>query len=460
MPTPILMPALSPTMETGKLAKWHVKEGDDVKAGQVIAEIETDKATMEVEAVDEGKVGKILVPEGAEDVKVNAPIALLLGEGEDASALKGNGGDQKIPPPSPGGRGQGEGETATPSSAELARKSPPTPALPLKGGGREISVSHEAPPTERILASPLARRLAGERKLELAAIAGSGPRGRIVKHDVEQAVAKGPAAPRAAPAPAPRAPVAPSAERAARPLELPDPRTLFEPGSYEEIKHDAMRKAIARRLTLSKQTIPHYYLTVDCEIEALVKLRKDLNAKSPEGEGAYKLSVNDFVIRAVALALMKFPAANVTWTEDALLRHKHADVGVAVAIPGGLITPIIRHAELKGLAEISREMADLAERARTKKLKPNEFEGGSFAISNLGMFGVKEFAAVINPPHAAILAVGRGEERAVVKNGALAKAHVMTVTLSADHRAIDGATAAQFLQILRDYLEDPATMLL
>jgi len=443
MPTPILMPALSPTMEEGKLAKWHKKEGDAVKAGDVVAEIETDKATMEVEAVDEGKLGKILVPEGTEGVKVNAPIALLLGEGEDAGALKATGPALAARP--------------TPAKAAEAPKKAGN-----GGGAAPASVKAEAPPTERILASPLARRLAGERKLNLATITGSGPRGRIVKRDVEETKVK------AAPAPTARE-VAPSPTRMAAPPagapparapELPDPRKLFEPGSYAEIKHDQMRKAIARRLTLSKQTIPHYYLTVDCDIEALVKLRKDLNAKSPEGPGAYKLSVNDFVIRAAALALMKFPDANVTWTDDAMLRHKHADIGVAVAIPGGLITPIIRHAELKGLAEISREMTDLAERAHTKKLKPNEFEGGSFAISNLGMFGVKEFAAVINPPQAAILAVGRGEERAVVKNGALAKAHVMTVTLSADHRAIDGATAAQFLQILKDFLEDPATMLL
>ena len=424
----ILMPALSPTMEEGKLAKWLKKEGDTVKSGDVIAEIETDKATMEVEAVDEGTLGKILVPEGTENVKVNVPIAVLLGEGEDASAAP------KAPPAPPAASAA---PAEAPATAPKAAPAPSVAPAPKTNGAGHA---------QRIFASPLAKRIAKEKGIDLAALAGSGPRGRIVVRDLEGA--KPGAAPAAGKVPPMQAPA------------LGDPRVYFEPGSYEEIPLDGMRKAIARRLTQSVQTTPHFYLSVDCEIDTLLEVRAALNARSPKGDGAYKLSVNDFIVKAAAAALMRFPAANVSWADDAMLRHKQADIGVAVAIPGGLITPIVRHAEAKGLAQISREVVDLAERARGKKLKPQEYEGGSFAISNLGMYGIKNFTAIINPPHSGILAVGRGEERAVVKNGQIVTANVMSMTLSVDHRAIDGAVGAEFLSILKGFIEDPAAMLL
>ena len=458
MATEILMPALSPTMEEGTLVKWLVKEGDAVKSGDVIAEIETDKATMEVEAVDEGRMGRILVPAGTENVKVNAPIAVLLEEGEDASAVKA-----KAPPspqPSPR-RGEGAKEEQAPKATVAIPQAKPAPTpSPQRGEGRgegttPAPISKGDGASERVVASPLARRLAGERGIELATLTGSGPHGRIIKSDVETF------RPGARPAPA-RPDVRPAeAKPAPSPgLQLPDARSYFAPGTYDEIKHDGMRKAIARRLTAAVAAMPHIYLTIECEIDKLLQLRKDLNAHSTQGEGSYKLSVNDFVVRAVAMALMKSPDVNVSWTDDAMLRHHQADVGIAVALPHGLITPIVRHAELKGLAELSHEIADLATRARDKKLKPAEYEGGSFTVSNLGMFGVKEFTAIINPPQAAILAVGKGEERAVVKNGAIVKANMMSLTASFDHRAIDGATGAQFLQILKGFIEDPTTMLL
>jgi pyruvate dehydrogenase E2 component (dihydrolipoyllysine-residue acetyltransferase) len=437
--TNILMPALSPTMTEGKLAKWHVKEGDAVKSGDVIAEIETDKATMEVEAVDEGTVAKILVPEGAEGVKVNAPIAVLAGEGEAA--------DKPVPPAKEPPRAQA-------AAPEPAGKVEPMPA-PAK-----------APPTTHVAASPLARRLAAEKGVALAAVEGTGPHGRIVKRDLEGAApqkaapATAPAAPAVARPAAPPAGPVKSAPPPATASVLPDPRIYFEKGEYEEVPHSLIRKAIARRLTASMETTPHYYLTVDCVIDELLKTRVRLNAQSPDKTGPFKLSVNDFVVRAAALALIKFPAVNVSWADDAMLMHKRADVGVAVAIEGGLITPIVRKAETKGLIEISREVASLAEKARTRKLKPMEYEGGSFAVSNLGMFGVKSFTAVINPPHAGILAVGKGEERAIVRDGQIVKANVMTITLSCDHRAVDGATGGRFLEILKSYIEDPAAMLL
>ncbi|MEX0838961.1 MAG: pyruvate dehydrogenase complex dihydrolipoamide acetyltransferase [Parvibaculum sp.] len=427
MPIEILMPALSPTMEEGTLAKWMVKEGDEVKSGDVIAEIETDKATMEVEAVEEGRIGKLLVAEGTEGVAVNKPIAILLEEGESAS-------DMKVPakermPEKP----KEEEKKASPESVktEAKKEAKPAPAAHANGKG------------ERIFASPLARRIAGQKGINLSSVQGSGPRGRIVKADVESAKpgARKPTVPSGAPAPAPAI----------------DARAFYAEGTYEEIPLDGMRKTIARRLTQSMQEIPHFYLTVDCELDELLVTRKKLNAGA--GDTA-KLSVNDFLIRAAALALVKVPMANVSFAGDALLKHEHADIGIAVALEGGLITPIIRAAETKGLAEIAAEAKSLADRARNRKLKPMEYEGGSFSISNLGMYGIKHFTGVINPPQAAILAVGKGEERPVVHDGKLEVATVMTVTMSCDHRAIDGALGAQFLEAFKSFVEYPARMLL
>jgi pyruvate dehydrogenase E2 component (dihydrolipoamide acetyltransferase) len=432
MPTPILMPALSPTMEEGKLAKWHVKEGDKVVSGDVIAEIETDKATMEVEAVDEGRIGKLLVPEGAENVPVNKPIAMLLGEGEDASALKSAAAAPaplKVEAPK---QEAGSSNSLIPTEAKAA----PVPSATTLPPRHDQAGS-------RIFASPLAKRIAKEKGVDLAAVAGSGPRGRIVKADVEGAKPGAAAVPGAA---TPTA-VGPSI----------DPRAFYETGSYEEVPLDSMRRTIARRLAQAMQEIPHFYLTIDCELDELLRVRKHLNDNAG---GGVKLSVNDFLIRASALALMKVPNANVSFAGTSLLKHRHADIGIAVALEGGLITPIIRKAETKGLAEISAEAKELAERARNKKLKPQEFEGGSFSISNLGMFGIKNFTAVINPPQAAIIAVGKGEERAVVHNGKIETATVMTVTMSCDHRAIDGALGAQFLEAFKAFVEYPPSMLL
>jgi pyruvate dehydrogenase E2 component (dihydrolipoamide acetyltransferase) len=455
MPIKILMPALSPTMEEGNLAKWLVKEGDTVSSGDVIAEIETDKATMEVEAVDEGTVGKILVAEGSEGVKVNEVIALLLEEGEDASALQGA---DAAPAPVPAqakpeasaasAEQPAKSEAASAPAADTApAKAPPAPAT-AEGG--------------RIFASPLARRLASQNSLDLAAIGGSGPHGRIVKRDIDEALASGtgkaaaaPAAeaPKAASAPAPAMAKGPSSDQVLK---------LFEDGSYELFPHDGMRKTIAKRLTESKQTIPHFYVSVDCELDALLALRAQLNDAAPkdkEGKPAYKLSVNDMTIKALALALRDVPDANVSWTDEAMVKHKHSDVGVAVSIPGGLITPIVRSAEMKPLSVISGEMKDMGKRAKERKLKPEEYQGGTTAVSNMGMMGVKDFAAVVNPPHATILAVGAGEKRPVVKNDQLAIATVMTVTLSTDHRAVDGALGAELLGAFRGYIENPMSML-
>jgi pyruvate dehydrogenase E2 component (dihydrolipoamide acetyltransferase) len=443
----ILMPALSPTMEKGNLAKWLKKEGDKVKAGDVIAEIETDKATMEVEAVDEGTLGKIVVPEGTPDVPVNQVIAVLLQDGEDASKISAQAAKPAAQPaPKP---------AAAPPKVSAASPAPvPTPAPPQQAPAQKPSVATNGS-GKRIFSSPLARRLAKEAGIELARVQGSGPHGRIVARDIEGAKGGG----------AMRAPGAPAA---ARPFEMPSGmpddkiRALFEEGSYEFVPHDLMRKAIARRLTESKLTIPHYYLSIDCQIDELLKAREEINSstpKSPDGKPRFKLSVNDFVIKALALALIKVPDANVSWLEAGMLKHKHADVGVAVAIKGGLITPIIRHAEEKSLGTISNEMRDLGLRARSRKLKPHEYEGGSASVSNLGMYGVKEFAAVINPPQASILAVGVGEERPVVRGGKLAVATVMTATLSADHRAVDGAVGAELLAAFKGYIEKPTGML-
>jgi pyruvate dehydrogenase E2 component (dihydrolipoamide acetyltransferase) len=455
MPINILMPALSPTMEKGNLAKWLKKEGDQVRAGDILAEIETDKATMEYEAVDEGVLAKILVPEGTADVVVNAPIAVLAAEGEDVKAAAG--GDSAAKP-------SGPPAAAAKQAAAPPQPAPPPPASPLPkpGEGRQEVVprSQVAPAPAangqgRIFASPLARRLAKLASLDIARIAGSGPRGRIIAHDVEAAKAGGAAL---------RAP-APAAAPAIAPAQVPSDdkiRALFEPGSYEVVPHDNIRKIIAQRLVLAKQTIPHFYLTISCTLDKLLSAREDINVtapKGPDGKPVWKLSVNDFVIKALALALIKVPEANVTWTETGMLKHKHADIGVAVAIPGGLITPVVRKAETKSLLTISAEMKDYAARARTRRLKPEEYQGGSSAVSNLGMYGVEEFAAVINPPHATILAVGAGLERAVVRDGKLAVATQMRVTLSTDHRAVDGALGAELIGAFKVYVESPTAML-
>ncbi|MGY4749119.1 pyruvate dehydrogenase complex dihydrolipoamide acetyltransferase [Pannonibacter sp. Q-1] len=443
MPINITMPALSPTMEEGNLAKWLVKEGDKVSPGDVIAEIETDKATMEVEAVDEGTVAKIVVAAGTQGVKVNTLIAVLAGEGEDASAAAA------APAAAPAKA------EAAPAKAEAAPAQ--AAAAPAAAGPAPVSASGE-----RIFASPLARRLASQNGLDLKAIAGSGPHGRIVQRDIEAALKSGTgkAAPAAAAVPA----EAPKAAAAAAPAGPSKEQVLklFAEGSYELVPHDGMRKTIAKRLTESKQTIPHFYVSLDCELDALLALRAQLNdaaPKSKDGKPAYKLSVNDMVIKAMALALRDVPDANVSWTDDAMVKHKHADVGVAVSIPGGLITPIIRSAEQKALSTISNEMKDLGQRAKDRKLKPEEYQGGTTAVSNMGMMGVKSFSAVVNPPHATILAVGAGEQRPVVRNGALAVATVMTVTLSTDHRCVDGALGAELLGAFKGYIENPMSML-
>ncbi|MFI5022373.1 MAG: pyruvate dehydrogenase complex dihydrolipoamide acetyltransferase [Alphaproteobacteria bacterium] len=438
MPTQILMPALSPTMTEGKLSKWLKKEGEEVRAGDALAEIETDKATMEVEAVDEGTIGKLLVAEGTDGVKVNTPIALLLVEGEDAKAL--TAAVTALPKPAPSAP-----QAAAPAAAAPAAKpAPSAAAAPAPQPATERGNGQD-----RVVASPLARRMAQQAGLDLANLRGSGPHGRIVRTDIEAALAKG------APAPPRAAAAAPGA--AARPAPM-----VELPGSapYQEVPHSTMRKIIARRLTEAKQQQPHFYLSIDCEMDALLKARQALNARAPEGKGGYKLSVNDFVIRAAALALRKVPAANASWTEEAVRLYARADISVAVAIPNGLITPVIRGADHKGLAEISNEMKELAARAREGKLKPEEFQGGTFSISNLGMYGIREFAAVLNPPQGAILAVGAGEQRAIVKEGALAIATVMSCTLSVDHRVVDGAIGAEFLAAYKKLIEDPLTMLL
>ncbi|ANL72041.1 pyruvate dehydrogenase complex dihydrolipoyllysine-residue acetyltransferase [Rhizobium phaseoli] len=449
MPINITMPALSPTMEEGNLAKWLVKEGDKVKSGDVIAEIETDKATMEVEAVDEGTVAKLVVAAGTEGVKVNALIAVLAADGEDVAAAASGAGS---PAPAKAEAAPAPKAEAAPAKAEAAPAAAPAAASAAVSAGGN-----------RTFSSPLARRLAREAGIDLSAVAGSGPHGRVVKSDVEAAVAGGGAKAAAAPAAAaPQAAAAP-APAAAAPKGASEDAVLklFEPGSYELVPHDSMRKTIARRLVESKQTIPHFYVSVDCELDALMALRAQLNDAAPRKDGApaYKLSVNDMVIKAMALALRDVPDANVSWTETNMVKHKHADVGVAVSIPGGLITPIIRKAEQKTLSVISNEMRDLGKRAKDRKLKPEEYQGGTSSVSNMGMMGVKNFAAVVNPPHATILAVGAGEQRVVVKNGEMAIATVMSVTLSTDHRCVDGALGAELLQAFKGYIENPMGML-
>jgi len=444
MPINITMPALSPTMEEGNLAKWLVKEGDTVKSGDVIAEIETDKATMEVEAVDEGTVAKLVVPAGTQGVKVNSLIAILAAEGEDVSAAAAGGGSAPAKAEAP--KEAPKAEAAAPKAEAPAAAAPaPQAAAPAAASG------------DRVFSSPLARRLAKEAGLDLKAISGSGPKGRVVKSDVEKAVSGGTGKSAAAPAagaaaPAPALAKGPSEEAVLK---------LFEPGSYELVPHDGMRKTIAKRLQESKQTIPHFYVSVDCELDALLALRAQLNAAAPEKDGkpVYKLSVNDMVIKAMALALRDVPDANVSWTDTNMVKHKHVDVGVAVSIPGGLITPIIRKAETKSLSAISNEMKDFGKRAKERKLKPEEYQGGTTAVSNMGMMGVKNFAAVVNPPHSTILAVGAGEERVVVKKGEMKVANVMTVTLSTDHRSVDGALGAELIGAFKRYIENPMGML-
>ncbi|MGC2223121.1 MAG: pyruvate dehydrogenase complex dihydrolipoamide acetyltransferase [Methylocella sp.] len=414
MPTDILMPALSPTMEKGNLARWLKKEGDTIKPGDVLAEIETDKATMEVEAIEEGVLAKIVVPEGTADVPVNDVIGFIAGEGEDAKSVA----NRTVP--------------AKEKTLDVPTVTPAAAAA-LNGDNGP-----------RFFASPLARRIAKESGLDLASITGTGPRGRIIERDVKAALAHAPAA------------------VPAQDTKSPSVSLSALPDSFQEIPHDSMRKTIARRLVEASRTIPHFYLTADCNLDALMALREAINAAAPkdkEGKPAYKISVNDFIIKALALALIRVPDANVTWTETAMLKHKHADIGVAVATPGGLITPIVRAAETKSLSVISSEMKDFSARARARKLMPEEYQGGSTSVSNLGMFGIKSFSAIINPPQATVLAVGAAEPRVIVKNSTPAAASLMSVTLSCDHRAVDGVLGANLLAEFKDLIEQPAGML-
>jgi len=463
MPVNILMPALSPTMEKGNLAKWLKKEGDKVKPGDVIAEIETDKATMEYEAVDEGTLAKIVVPEGTPDVPVKTLIAVLAEEGEDvkaAAAAAGKGAAAKPPPPKPAGTapsapmGAAAAVHASPAAQAVPQARDPRAAPPppqARSSQREQRQETPVARPNRVFSSPLARRMARETGIDLARIQGSGPHGRIIARDVEAAKSgRGIMAP-APPAAAPGV-QAPADEKI---------RALFEPGSYEAVPHDNIRKVIARRLLEAKLTIPHFYLTLDCRIDKLLAAREEINAAAPkdkDGTPAYKISVNDFVIKALALALQRVPDANVTWTEGAMLRHKHSDIGVAVSIRGGLITPVVRHAEQKSLSIISNEMKDFAARARARKLAPQEYQGGTSAVSNLGMYGIKDFYAIINPPHASILSIGAAEERAIARNGKIEAAHMMTVGLATDHRAVDGALGAVLLNAFKALIENPVMM--
>jgi pyruvate dehydrogenase E2 component (dihydrolipoamide acetyltransferase) len=451
MPINILMPALSPTMEKGNLAKWLKKEGDKVKSGDVIAEIETDKATMEVEAVDEGTIAKILVPEGTQDVPVNDIIAVLAGEGEDVKSAGAAPAKAEAPPPKPAS------PTPAASSAPAAAPAPKPATAPAPQAASpqpQAAPSSQANGHARTFSSPLARRLAKEANIDLARITGTGPHGRVIARDVAEAKSgKGLKAPAAAPGAAPV--IAPS-------MSDKQILALYEPGSYEVVPHDGMRRTIAQRLTAAVQTIPTFYLTIDCEIGKLLAAREEINASAPkdkEKKPLYKLSVNDFVIKAMAVALQKIPNCNVSWTEGGMLKHKHSDIGVAVAMPGGLITPIIRKAETKTLSAISNEMKDFAARARARKLKPDEYQGGTTAVSNLGMYGISHFTAVINPPHATILAVGTSEERPVVRGGKIEIAQMMSVTLSCDHRAIDGALGAELIGAFKQLIENPVMMM-
>ena len=468
MPVNILMPALSPTMEKGNLAKWLKKEGDPVKTGDVIAEIETDKATMEYEAIEDGTLAKIVVPEGTNDVPVNQLIAVLAQEGEDvkATAAAAAKASPAAKAPSAVEATPKPAQPAVSAVAAEARASPAAPipaatspqrrdtADPARTNGRGLAAA-AVPATGWIFSSPLARRLAKDAGIEIGRIQGSGPHGRVIARDIAAArEGRGLRAPAATPGG--------SAPMIAPAMTDQQIRPLYEDGSYEIVPHDGMRRTIAARLTASVQTIPHFYLTVDCDIGKLLEAREEINATAPkdkDGKPAYKLSVNDFAIKALALALQRIPDANVSWTEAGMLKHKHSDIGVAVAMPNGLITPIVRNAENKSLSVISNEMRELASRARARKLKPQEYQGGTTAISNLGMYGIKDFTAVINPPHATILAVGAGEERAVVRSGKIEAAHIMSVTMSCDHRAVDGALGAELIGVFKSLIENPVMML-
>ncbi|MEE7458841.1 pyruvate dehydrogenase complex dihydrolipoamide acetyltransferase [Methylorubrum populi] len=469
MPINVLMPALSPTMEKGNLAKWLKKEGDAIKSGDVIAEIETDKATMEVEAVDEGVLAKILVSEGTADVPVNELIALIAEEGEDPANVQApkGGAEAKTAPVEPKGTPD---ENAAPDGSHASYARVDTAPEGAKPGG-------SAQPSEaagRVFASPLARRIAKQEGVDIAAVKGSGPHGRVIQRDVQAAIESGSAKAgasakpdsksetKAAAAPAPEKAAPKAASGAPAGLSLEQVKGFYEKGSFEEVPLDGMRKTIAKRLTEAMQVAPHFYLTVDCELDALMKLRETLNGsagKDKDGKPLFKLSVNDFVIKAMGLALTRVPAANAVWAEDRILRFKHAEVGVAVAIDGGLFTPVIRKADQKTLSAISNEMKDFAGRARAKKLKPEEYQGGVTSVSNLGMFGIKHFTAVINPPQSTILAVGAGEKRVVVKDGAPAVIQAMTATLSCDHRVLDGALGAELIAAFKSLIENPMGML-
>ena len=457
MPIEITMPALSPTMEEGKLAKWHVKEGDTVSSGDVIAEIETDKATMEVEAVDEGKIGKIVVPEGTDNVKVNAVIAVLLQEGESLDAVvasKAEAPKSAEAAKAPANDGPANSASTKPDSAranfeQLASK--------VMAETPKAAANGNAASTGKVFASPLARRLAKDAGIDVSAISGSGPKGRVVKSDVE-AAKSGKTPLKAA------ASVAAPAAGGAAPTGMTKSQVLalYPEGSYELVPNDGMRKVVAARLTESKQTVPHFYLSLDCKIDALLSAREQINAQAPkskDGKPAYKLSVNDFVMKAWAVALQRVPMANATWAGDSILYHKRSDVAVAVAVPGGLFTPVVKSCDTKTLREISEEVKDLAGRAKSKKLAPHEYQGGASSVSNLGMFGIKNFQAVINPPHGTILAVGAGEERVYADAGQVKIANFMTVTLSCDHRAVDGALGAELLGVFKGLIESPVSML-
>ncbi|MEM8749302.1 MAG: pyruvate dehydrogenase complex dihydrolipoamide acetyltransferase [Pseudomonadota bacterium] len=440
----ITMPALSPTMEEGNLTKWLVKEGDTVSAGDVVAEIETDKATMEVEAVDEGVVAKIMVPEGSEGVKVNAVIAVLAEEDEDPSSVSGPSKAKAAP-------------TETKAEAPAESEEKPQAPQPAPAATASPAKSQPAASGERIFASPLARRVAEQKGVDLASLSGSGPHGRIVVADVESAQ------PGAAAATSGKAATTQSTASAAAPMADDAVLALFEEGSYESKPHDGMRKVIAERLTQSAQTVPSYFVTMECRLDALLALRSQMNAAAPQdgdGKPTYKISVNDFIVKAMALALKAVPTANVSWTSTDRIYHKHADVGVAVAVEDGLFTPIVRRAEEKTLSTISAEVKDMAKRARDRKLKPDEYQGGCTAVSNLGMFGVKEFTSIINPPHASIVSIGAGEKRPVVdNNGALAVGTVMAATFAFDHRCIDGALGAELAAAFKGLIENPMSML-
>jgi len=478
MPTNILMPALSPTMTEGTLARWLKKEGEQIRAGDVIAEIETDKATMEVEAVDEGVLSKILVADGTAGVKVNDPIAVLQGEGEDAAAPA---------PAAPAPAAVAPAASValpTPAPAMPAAAAPPSPA-PAAAAAAPAANGHDARHgADRVFASPLARRMAKQAGMDLSAMKGSGPNGRIIRADIEakQAGSAGtPAAHAASPAPVMLAAERVEAQAGGRETDAiqavpvqqvkpaaPAPSALPAPAKaapitapHQLVPNSTMRKVIARRLLESHQQVPNFFVTMDIEIDALLKLRTDLNARAPkEGKGAFKLSVNDLVIKAAAVTLRRVPKMNASYTDDSMVVYDDVDISIAVSMPDGLITPIVRKADQKGLAAISGEMKDLGARAKAGKLRPEEFQGGTFSISNLGMFGVKHFTAIINPPQAAILAVGAGEPRPVVRNGALAIANVMTCTLSVDHRVADGALGAEWMQVFKSIIEDPLSLML